>query len=124
MKPYPDADEIYKNIGRRIREERIKRSWTQEFLAERAGLHLSFVGQVERGLKKPSLRTLKILALVFEIKAGELLDESSRRAPAYPLEKKFFNLIRDLPHKQQGILYQTIRQLSRQARRLSGKRPD
>lgn len=88
MKPYPDADEIYKNIGRRIREERIKRSWTQEFLAERAGLHLSFVGQVERGLKKPSLRTLKILALVFEIKAGELLDESSRRAPAYPLVPK------------------------------------
>ena len=121
MKPI-STDGIYLHIGRRVREERIKRGWTQEFLAERACLHASFIGQLERGLKKPSLKTIKILADIFGIKAGDIFDESPSCAKQHPIERKFADLLRDIPLQQQNILYQTIHQLARQTRKLLGTR--
>jgi len=100
----------------------MRRGWTQEHLAEKAEVHLSFVGQLERGAKKPSLRTLKRLAEVFGIKAGDLLDEAPPTATKpYPMEKKFGDLVRGQPLKRQQVLYDTLRQLVRQAKRISAR---
>jgi len=115
-----EAD-IYQHIGRRIREERVRRGWTQEQLAERAEMHLSFVGQIERGVKKPSLKTLKRIADVYGIKAGDLLDESPPFSKSYPVAEKLTDLVRDHSPKQQEFLYQTLREISRQVKKLSKK---
>lgn len=114
--------DIYEHIGKQVRAERMRRSWTQEQLAEKAEVHLSFIGQLERGAKKPSLRTLKGLAEVFEIKVGDLLDEPSpTTAKPYPMERKFVDLVRGQPLKRQQVLYDTLRQLVRQAKRISAR---
>lgn len=39
----------YKALGRRIREERLKRNLTQEQLAEAIEISNSYMGQIERG---------------------------------------------------------------------------
>lgn len=115
------GNDIYQHIGRRIREERIKRGWTQEHLAEKVGLHLSFIGQLERGFKKPSVQTVKNIATIFGIKAGALFDEELPAQKPYPLEKRFTDLVRDRSKEQQDFLYQTLRQLIRQSRKISGR---
>ncbi len=48
----------YKEIGKRIREEREKFGLTREKFAELLELSPNFVGQIERGEKKMSLETL------------------------------------------------------------------
>jgi len=55
-------DELYKQIGLRIRDAREKLGLTQEKLAERADLHPSYIGQIERGTKKASIQTYKRIA--------------------------------------------------------------
>lgn len=48
----------YKEIGKRIRNEREKLDLTREKFAELLDLSPNFVGQIERGEKKMSLETL------------------------------------------------------------------
>ena len=49
-------EELLNRIGDRIRKARLALGLTQEAFAERANLHVSYVGQIERGLREPSLR--------------------------------------------------------------------
>ncbi|MDH7577369.1 MAG: helix-turn-helix transcriptional regulator [Bacillota bacterium] len=62
-------------LGRRIRSLRQQLGLTQEELGERAHIHYSYVGQVERGDKMPSLRTLKSLAAALNVDLHYLLEE-------------------------------------------------
>ena len=52
---------IINDIGERIRELRKHAGLTQEKLALDANIGVSFLGDVERGLKKPSIETLEKL---------------------------------------------------------------
>lgn len=42
-------------LGARIRHLRIARGWTQEQLAEHAGVHYKYLGDIERGVRNPAL---------------------------------------------------------------------
>ncbi len=71
----------YSSLGARIRRERILRGWTQEQLAEKANISLSFLGHIERGTRKASLETLVALANVLDTSMDELLSGSLTRKP-------------------------------------------
>ena len=45
-----------------LKERREKLKLSQETLAERAGLHRTYVGLIERGLRKPTLDVARALA--------------------------------------------------------------
>lgn len=62
-----------KAFGVRLREERLKRSITQEQLAHRAELDRSYVGQVERGERNVSLDNIYRLANALSIEADSLV---------------------------------------------------
>ena len=66
----------YVSLGAHIRRERVMRGWTQEHLAEKANISLSFLGHIERGTRKASLETLVTLANVLEISMDSLLSGS------------------------------------------------
>ncbi len=107
--------------GRRIRQERLKMGWSQEELAEKAGLHPSFIGQLERGLRAASFKTLERLGVVFGLKPVDLLEDGTENAPyePRPLERKILGLIKGCSTGEQQLVYQTIKHLLRQKRRLS-----
>jgi transcriptional regulator with XRE-family HTH domain len=54
--------DIYRSLGRRIREVRKTLDVSQERLAFKAGISPSFLSHIERGTKKASLVTIKRLA--------------------------------------------------------------
>lgn len=45
-------------LGLAVKKLREQQKMTQEKLAERADIHTSYVGQIERGLRYPSLKAL------------------------------------------------------------------
>lgn len=63
----------YAEIGRRIREERVKQHYTQETLAEAAEISLSFMGHIERGTRKMSLETFEKICKALHCSADKLL---------------------------------------------------
>ncbi len=45
-------------VGKTVRQLRLAKGWTQEELAERAGLHPTYVGGIERGERNVGLDNL------------------------------------------------------------------
>ena len=66
------VDEIDKKVGMNIRLERVKRSLSQEGLADLAGLARSTMGIVERGEQSPSLQTITKIANALHIEIYKL----------------------------------------------------
>ncbi|MCW0348550.1 helix-turn-helix domain-containing protein [Pantoea ananatis] len=60
----------------KVREYRLARAWSQEQLAEMAGLSTRTVQRIENG-DPPSLETLSALAAVFACKITDLTNEAS-----------------------------------------------
>ncbi len=60
-------------IGRRIRRARLAQGMTQESLSEICGVNASYIGQIERGEKQPSLRILSAIAYALETNPSMLL---------------------------------------------------
>ena len=53
-------------FGRAVRDLRLSRALSQEALAERAGLHRTYVGGIERGERNVSLANIGLLAEALE----------------------------------------------------------
>jgi transcriptional regulator with XRE-family HTH domain len=69
-KPVSDATQI---LGERIRAERHAQGLSQEALADRCGVHWTFIGQVERGRRNLSLHNLLKIADGLGIDPGRLV---------------------------------------------------
>lgn len=62
-------------FGKRVRELRLKAGWTQEQLAEAAGITTTYTSDLERGTKVPSLTVILRVSRAFRVSVGELLRE-------------------------------------------------
>ena len=60
-------------LARRIRMLRAVHGWSQDTLAELAGIHRTYISAIEQGRCNVSLETLDKLAWAFNATAGELL---------------------------------------------------
>jgi len=60
-------------IGKRIRELRLKRGWSQEEFADICGIHRGAHGQVERGEKDVAISTLRKISKGFDMNVSALL---------------------------------------------------
>ncbi len=70
--PVPVSDALAE-FGNRVRARRNELGLSQEGLADRAGLHWTFVGQVERGRRNLSLHNLLKLAEALQTDPGALV---------------------------------------------------
>ncbi len=66
---------ILERFGQRVRYERTKQGLSQEELAERAGLHRTYIGMIERAEKNITLLNIEKVAKALGISVGELLKE-------------------------------------------------
>src|SRR6187549_1170608 len=68
------VSDLGKRIGQRIRELRTQRPerWTQEDLAERAKISVSFLSMIERGERVAHVETLAALAAALGVTLAEL----------------------------------------------------
>jgi transcriptional regulator with XRE-family HTH domain len=68
------TEDICVRLGKRIRALRKAKGWNQDDLALHMGLGRTYISNVERGRKNPSLRTLEILAVGFKMSLIQFLD--------------------------------------------------
>lgn len=61
-------------FGERVRTARRSSGLTQEALAEAAGLHPTFISNVERGYRVPTVPTMLRIARGLDVRPGELVD--------------------------------------------------
>jgi transcriptional regulator with XRE-family HTH domain len=61
-------------FGMTLRLRREKRGLSQEELADKAGLHRTYVSQIERGLKSPTLSSMYRLAKALEVSLSKLIE--------------------------------------------------
>ena len=61
-------------FGRALRALREDRGYSQEELAERAGLHRNYVGGVERGERNVALENIVKLAGALSVRTRDLFD--------------------------------------------------
>ena len=67
-------------IGKIIRENRKKRGWTQQKLAEEAGLCYAIICKIEQGIsQEPTINTLIKIADAFDINMDELIGRRRKR---------------------------------------------
>lgn len=62
-------------LGRRVRELRKQRGWTQEKLEELSGLDRTYISDIERGVRNPSVKSLERLAKALKVRAAELVKD-------------------------------------------------
>lgn len=68
-------------FGNVLRKARQVRKLSQDELGARSGYHRTYIGQLERGEKSPSLRTIFNLAATLGIAPHVLVQETERARP-------------------------------------------
>lgn len=66
-------------FGKQLKQLRERRGLSQEELAFQAGVHPTYVSQIERGLKSPTLHIIFRLSQVLGYKAAKLVALVERR---------------------------------------------
>jgi transcriptional regulator with XRE-family HTH domain len=62
-------------LAKRIKQLRGTHGWSQEVLAERASIQRSYLADLERGSRNPSVRTLVKLANAFQVGLRDLFED-------------------------------------------------
>ena len=70
-------------IGARIREARLKKKLTQEQLAEKADIGFYYMGEIERGVKLPSLTVFIQIVEALGVTADSLLKDELTASPEF-----------------------------------------
>ena len=101
-------DELLADLGQRIRTVREVRALSQEKLAERASINNSFLSQIERGLKAPSLKTLNAIAIALDVTMGQLFTDEEATTSAL-VQQEVAALLEAAPPNRKKALVDLLR---------------
>jgi len=95
--------EIISRFGASVRKLRFRLGVTQQWLAERAGLHQTYIAGIERGNRNVTLKSVIKLAAALQVSAASLLDTPSHatgrsrgsRGPGRPGESVDILMVED-----------------------------
>jgi transcriptional regulator with XRE-family HTH domain len=75
-------DDLKVAFGEAVRKFRTARGLSQEKLAERANIHRTYIGDVERGLRNIALVNMHRIASALEVSLSALIGEMEKREDA------------------------------------------
>ena len=64
---------VRERLGRNLRRLREAKGWSQEAFADEAGIHRTYVSDIERGARNPTITVVEKLAVPLGVTAAELL---------------------------------------------------
>lgn len=63
---------VRNKFGKKVRSLRLEKGWSQEELADKVGLHRTYIGSIERGEQNVSIDNIAKLAKTLSISIEEL----------------------------------------------------
>ncbi len=66
--------DIRQRLAKNLRRLRTEKGWSQEEFADRAGIHRTYVSDIERGARNPTISIVEKLAMPLDVTASVLLD--------------------------------------------------
>ncbi len=102
--------EIATRIGLRLRAYRQRNHLSQEALAELAGLHPTYIGQLERGEKNATLETVEKVCLALHLPLHQLF-ENMDAAQETDCATQCYDLILAQPANEQKLLLSLLKQI-------------
>lgn len=66
--------DIRTRLGKNVRKLREAKGWSQEDYADRAGIHRTYISDIERGRRNPTVTVVEKLAKPLDVTVGSLLD--------------------------------------------------
>jgi len=102
--------DVLNRLGSRIRELRIRADLTQEQLAERADLHPTYLGGIERGERNLSLKNLAKLAAALQVSLKTLVDFGDEEFHRTSHRLKDLNRGKEPPNG--NVFHRVLQQLS------------
>lgn len=66
--------DIRQRLGRNLRRLRLEKGWSQEAFAHEAGVHRTYVSDIERGARNPTIVVVEQLAKPLGVAPGRLID--------------------------------------------------
>lgn len=99
--------DIAKIIGQRIRNYWVQKGLSQEKLAELAGCHPTYIGQLECGEKNATLESVEKIASAMDISLSELFDKLGKSG-SNNIAAKCYNLVASKNEAEQKQLYKML----------------
>lgn len=103
--------EIAVIVGKRIRSYRENAHISREALAERADMHPTYLGQLERGEKNATLESISKVARGLDIPLAYLVENIPVAAADSTIAAKCYELIAEQPLGEQESLYHILKQI-------------
>ena len=72
--------DVRKRLGLNLRRLREAAGYTQEVFADVAGIHRTYVSDIERGARNPTVEVVDRIAAALKVQPGALLDEAPGQA--------------------------------------------
>ena len=66
--------DVRRRLAKNMKRLRDQEGWSQEELAERSGLHRTYISGVERGGRNPTLTVIDKIANALKVRIAELVD--------------------------------------------------
>lgn len=66
--------DVRQRLARNLRQLREAKGWSQEQFADEAGVHRTYVSDIERAVRNPTISVVEKLALPLQVALGKLLD--------------------------------------------------
>lgn len=104
--------DIAKIIGQRIRNYRTQKGLSQEKLAELAGCHPTYIGQLERGEKNATLESVEKIASAMDIPLSELFDKLGKSG-GDNIAAKCYDLVASKNEAEQKQLYKMLQEMDK-----------
>ena len=103
---------LYMDLGKKIREERIEKGYTQEELGEKIDTTGAYIGQIERGERNASMTKIVLIAEALNVSIDYLtgnfcFDELSN------IDEKIVQELKDATNKQKEMMMDIIKIIKR-----------
>jgi len=108
------VNDIAQVIGQRIRNYRNQKGLSQEKLAEAAGCHSTYIGQVERGEKNATIESIEKIARALDVPLSELFKLiGGEKAPDVDYAFLCYELVASKELSEQKRIYQIIMEIDK-----------